>query len=290
MRPIGLLVRRILPGAIGPGVLALGIAACSSPSAQTAPPPMPTLPQPPASDLTLPLAPPTNLQLSSALEAIAKTGPPKTWNQQRQGLFRGYLATLAARGPASRPELFPSPPYVLAYLVNAHVAWTIALADAPELAKLNLSAVRELPITVDGTTTSLRGLTDEIARRAPFEPRLGLFLNPGWRGVPPLPETALAGHTFDWQLADHAKLAGRTPGFWELDPVRKVLKVSSFTNLMWGLPNAGRARIRKVFELVPPPEKLRWDILAYCGISLSGCSVSFLPINEARLWDARPTP
>jgi hypothetical protein len=290
MPPIGLLVRRILPGAAGPCVLALGIAACSAPPAQTAPSPMPTFPQPPASELTLPSAPPTDPQLSSALEAIVKAGPPQSWNQQRRDLFRGYLATLAACGPASRPELFLSPQYVLAYLVNAHVAWTIALASAPEFAKLNLAAVRELPITVDGTTTSLRGLTDEIARRAPFEPRLGLFLNPGWRGVPPLPETALVGHTFDWQLADHAKLVGRTPGFWELDPGRKVLKVSSFASLMWGLPDARPARIRKVFELVPPPDKLRWDILAYCGISLSGCSVSFLPIDEARLWAASPTP
>ena len=251
---------------------------------------MATLPQPPASELTLPSAPPTDLQLSSALEAIVKVGPPRTWTQQRQDLFGGYLASLAARGPASRPELFPSPEYVLAYLVNAHVAWTVALGGDPEFAKLGLAAVRDLPITVDGRITSLRGLTDEIARRAPFEPRLALFLNPGWRGVPPLPETALTGHAFGWQLADHASLAGRTPGFWEFDPGRKVLKVSSFSILMWGLPDAGPARIRKVFELVPPPEKLRWDILAYCGISLSRCSVTFLPIDETRLWDASRTP
>jgi hypothetical protein len=290
MRLIGLLVRGIVPGAAGPGVLALGIAACSFPPARTEPPPMPTLPQPPASELTLPSAPPTDLQLSSALEAIVNVGSPRTWTQQRQDHFRGYLVTLAARGPAGRPELFPSPEYVLAYLVNAHVAWTIALASAPEVAKLGLAAVREFPITVDGRSRSLRDLTDEIARRAPFEPRLGLFLNPGWRGVPPLPKAALAGHALAWQLADHAKLAGRTPGFWELDPGRKVLKVSSFSNSMWGLPDAGPARIRKVFELVPPPEKLRWDILAYCGISLSGCSVSFLPINQTRLWNLSQAP
>ena len=288
MRRLGLLVRRILPGAAG--VLAIGMAACSSPPAQTSSTPVTTLPQLQASELTLPSAPPTDLQLSSALEAIVKVGPPGNWTQRRSDLFRGHLATVAARGPASRPELFPSSEYVLAYLVNAHVAWTIALAGAPELAGLDIAAVRELPITVDGRSTSLRGLTDEIARRAPFEPRLALFLNPGWRGVPPLPQCARAGHAVDWQLAAHAKLAGRTPGFWELDPARKLLKVSSFATLMWGLPEGGPARIRKVFDLVPPPETLRWDILAYCGISLSRCSVSFLPIDEARLWDASHTP
>ena len=128
------------------------------------------------------------------------------------GSLPGYLASLAARGPASRPELFPSPEYVLAYLVNAHVAWTIALGEDPEFARLDVAAVRELPFPVDGRIDQPEGLDGEIARRAPWEPRLALFLNPGWRGGPPLPETALDGHSLGWQLADHAALCGRTPG------------------------------------------------------------------------------
>jgi hypothetical protein len=277
----GNVARRTLAGAVGLGMLAVSIAACSSPPPQTTPP---ALPPPPASELTLPAAPPTDLQLAVALEAIVKVGPPQSWTQQRQELFRGYLATLAVRGPNSRPELFPSPDYALAYFVNVHVAWAIALGGTGQFAKLNMGALRELPVTVDGRTTSLRELADEIARRAPFEPRLALFLNPGWRGVPPLPATALEGHNFSWQLGNQARVSGRAPGFWELDSERKVLKVSYFTGFMWGLPGVQPARMRRVFELVPPPEKLRSDILAVCGVSLSGCSVAYLPLDGTRLW------
>src|SRR5664280_2491147 len=96
-------------------------------------------------------------------------------------------AALAGAGPHTRPDLFPSGDHALAYLADAHIAWMIALGEDPGTAGLDVRELRDVKVPLDGGTTTLRGLEAELARRAPYEPRLALFLNPGWRSGPPLP-------------------------------------------------------------------------------------------------------
>jgi len=200
-------------------------------------------------------------------------------------MLAGSLAELARFGPISTPELFPTEAHVLAYLADAHAAWTIALGEAPKLRKLGVGALREVPFPLDGRMSTLATLAGEVARRAPWEPRLALLLNPGWRGGPPLPASALEGHSLDWQLASHAEICGRTLDFWNLDRERRVVKVSAFTDFMWGLPAEQPARVRKLLDLVPPPGQLRQAILATCGLSLQRCTVASTGFDVARLFE-----
>jgi hypothetical protein len=259
--------------------LATGCAAPPAPS-------LPALPLVPPS--WLPAVPATHDALSAVLGGVAAAGPRSGWDGVRQEVFVGYLAALAHHGPVSTPELFPSEAHILAYLVNAHAAWTIALGEARTLRKLGVGALREVPFPLDGRMSTLATLAEEVARYAPREPRLALFLNPGWQGGPPLPASALEGHSLDWQLASHAELCGRTPDFWNLDRERRVVSVSAFTVFMWGLPAEQPARMRKLLELVPPPGQLRQAILATCGPSLQRCTMASIACDRSRLFEAGP--
>jgi hypothetical protein len=265
------------------GLALLSLApACVRPPAPVGPP----LPLVPPS--WLPAVPATHDPLSAVLGALGVPEPDRVRDGARMEVFSGYLEALAYSGPRTTPELFPSQPYVAAYLVNAHVAWTIALGESPGLRTRPTRDLHEIPFPVDGRTSTLATLEGEIARRAPFEPRFALFLNPGWKGGPPLPDSALEGHSLEWQLAAHAALCGRTPGFWGLDRRRKIVKISAFTELMWGLPEAQPARARHLLDLVSPPPQLSDAIVATCGPSLLRCTVTTVPFDRARLFAAGP--
>lgn len=231
----------------------------------------------------LPAVPATHESLSAVLGALGVPEPDRARDGARMEVFSGYLEALAHSGPRTTPELFPSRPYVVAYLVDAHVAWTIALGESPQLSTRRTRQLREIPFPLDGRMATLARLEGEIARRAPFEPRLALFLNPGWQGGPPLPESALEGYSLEWQLAAHAARCGHTPGFWGLDRRRKIVKVSAVTGLMWGLPEVQPARTRLLLDLVPPPAQLSDAIVATCGPSLLRCTVATVPFDQARL-------
>ncbi len=201
-------------------------------------------------------------------------------------LLAGYLAELARAGPRTRPDLFPSGDHLVAYLVDAHVAWAIALAENAGMAGLDVSALRDVGFPLDGGTATLRGLEVELAERAPREPRLALFLNPGWQGGPPLPESAIEGESLGWQVARQAQRCGSR--FWALDFAARRLTVSGFSRMMWGLPEAGAARWRALLELVPPPAAMRGAVVSACGAALERCVVDVAPIDRSRLF--RPGP
>jgi len=230
--------------------------------------------------------PETHEALSAVLAAFPAGEQPRAWSPGRADALRGYLARLARVGPTSRPELFPSNEAVLAYLVDAHVAWALAFGHSGRLTKLGVDGLREQPIAIDGRARSLRGLMEELAWRAPWEPRLALFLNAGWRGGPPLPPCAVEGRSLDWQLTLQAERCGRSSGFWTLDAPAKRLGVSAYTELMWGLPQSQPARARRLLDLVPPPERVREAVLAACGASLQRCVVVLTPFDTGRLFTA----
>ncbi len=261
-----------------PWALAAALVACSQP------PPEPRFSLPAAARAWVPALPATHEPLSAALAFVASgASGGATWSPDRDDAFRAYVATLSLEGPSSHPELFPSSEDVLAYLVDAHLAWTLTLETSRELAGLGVEALRDAPIKVDGRPTSLRALAAEIAARAPWEPRLALFLNPGWRGGPPLPETAVEGRALDWQLSMHASRCGEAPGFWTLDPARKQLGASAYATLMWGLPADEPARTRRLLELVPPPRPVLDAVVRTCGAALQRCTVVQAPMDGARL-------
>ena len=220
--------------------------------------------------------------------ALFPGGRPGTaWSADAGRVLEAYLAALAGAGPRTRPDLFPSGNHALAYLVNAHVGWTIFLGEDGGMAGLDVRKLRDVRVPLDGGTTTLRGLEAEIGRRAPYEPRLALFLNPGWRGGAPLPDAALDGDAWAWQLARQAHRCGDS-GFWALDPAARRLTVSAFAAEMWGLPEAPMNRARRLLELVPPPAPMRAAMTAACGASLERCTLAVAPIDSSRLLTPAP--
>jgi hypothetical protein len=192
------------------------------------------------------------------------------------------LGDLAAGDPYADPARFPTDEDALAWLVNAHVAWVVALHNAPELTADGVEALRSVPFPLAGGRWTLARLEREVLTRAPSEPRLALLLNPGFAGGPPLPETALEGHTLSWQLAEHAASCGRSASFWSFDPVRREIRISAFTTYMPGLPAPLPQRARRLLDLVPPSPELRVAMVAGCGEALQRCSVGLLPLDSRR--------
>lgn len=271
--------RRICAAALSASALA---AANCGPGRAVAPRPAPILVEAWAARLPL-----THEPLSAVLLGLGGIGGRAKLGPAGAELIRDYLAALAVDGPRTRPDRFPLEPQAIAYYVNAHVAWTIALGDTRRLAGLDADALRSVAFPLDGRETTLATIADEIARRAPWEPRLALFLNPGWRGGPPLPTCAVESHSLDWQLALQAESCGSAAGFWALDRAARRLSVSAFTAGMWGLPDVQPARTRRLLDLVPPPRDLREAILAACGASLQRCSVATAEFDTSRLFGAR---
>jgi len=235
-----------------------------------------------------PLPPVTHHDLTSVLVQI----PPRVTSAlpaRPSSLLDQYLAIAAARGPSTRPELFPSDQDVLAYLINAHIAWALKLDAASEPLDTAVADPRAITFPLDGGLWSLARLTNEILARAPAEPRIVLFLNPGFRGGPPLPPAAVEGYSLAWQIAVQGQICGSTPGFWALESGKPELRLTGFTRFMPGLPTDQRARARILLDLVPPPTELRDRIFARCGPTLQQCAVTLAPVDTNR-WRRAASP
>jgi hypothetical protein len=229
-----------------------------------------------------PAAPMTHEPLSLALAAAA-SGPAALADAKVTTALAGYLATLAEGGPTSDRAFFPEEADALVYFVNAHIAWTLALSSEARLADAGVATLRVTPFPLARGMMTLSQLVGEVWRRAPHEPRLVLFLNPGWKGGPPLPLSALEGHSLSWQLNEHARRCGAAPGFWTLDRARGTLALSAVADLMWALPADAAGRFRAVLDLVPPPGDVREAIRDTCGPSLQRCRLTITPLDQARL-------
>ena len=190
-----------------------------------------------------------------------------------------YLATLATFGPTSTPELFTCETDRLAYFINAHIAWTLALHDAGGLAPAGRRDIRRARVPLDRGESSLEAIEQQLLLEAAGQPRIILCLNPGLPGGPPLPAAALAGHAFDWQLGDHSLRCGRSPGFWELSDDPPGLRVSGFTEYIPGLPEQRPARMQRLLDLIPPPPEVLAAIADRCGDTLSRCELGLVPLG-----------
>jgi hypothetical protein len=209
-------------------------------------------------------------------------GVPRLGLPEPRSRLSRALGDLAEGGPFTEPGRYPTEEDALAWLVNAHVAWVVALHNAPELATREVTALRSVAFPLAGGRWTLARLEREVLARAPSEPRLALLLNPGFAGGPPLPATVLEGHTLSWQLAEHAAICGRASSFWSFDPTRRELRISGFTAHMPGLPAPLPQRARRLLDLVPPPVELRAAMVAGCGEALQRCSVELLPLDTRR--------
>jgi hypothetical protein len=245
-------------------------------------------PLPLAQPAWLPAVPATHDVLSTVLASMRTYGPNHEWSGARNQLFANYLSAIAQNGPTATPALFPTDDDALAYAIDAHVAWVIALGETPALRSRDVGTLRDAAFPLDGKTATLAQLEDEIAARAPFEPRAALFLNSGWRGGPPLPGAAVEARSLGFQLATQARMCGQAPGFWSLDRAHRSIRVTSFTRFMWGLPTEQPQRTRRLLQLVPPPPDVEAAIFATCGESLLGCSITSTLFDTSRLIE--PTP
>ena len=241
--------------------LVLALAAACRPAAPANPV---RLPDPPAS---LPPGPFQHTMLSGVLAA----GPAPADPGATDRALRAYLAALAAFGPRSHPALFPAAEDRLAWLVNAHVAWAIALAGAPELASVAPAVRRRIELPLDRERRTLAALAEEIARRAPNDPRLGLWLDPGTPDRPPWPPAALEGHAFGFLVDLQARRCGAAPGTWTLDAGSRRLTVAGWAERLPGLPDERAQRFRRLLDVVPPAPALRAGALETCGGALQRC-------------------
>lgn len=209
--------------------------------------------------------------------------PGEDLDEKRRGYLREYLAVLAEGGPTSTPELFPDQAHVIAYYLNAHMAWAHALGSAPKLAGLSTARLLREPIRMDRKTTSLAEIAERARLAAAGEPRVELFLNPGWRHGLRLPSSAVEGYSLAWQLAAQAQRCGASPGFWAFDASAREIRHSALISSMRDLPPNPHLRARRVLDLVPPPPELRAEILTTCGEQLQRCTVRSEPLDRTRV-------
>lgn len=222
----------------------------------------------------------------AAFSAVLAGGfplPGQDLDPRRLQVLRGYLAILAEGGPETTPELFPDQAHVIAYYLNAHMAWAHALGAAPDLRSRSVGGLEDTPVRLDRRTTSLREIAARAIQESVGEPRTALFLNPGWRSGPRFPPSAVEGYSLTWQLAEQGRRVGSVSGFWALDEGARQVRVSALVEELPALPADPRLRARRALDLVPPPDPLRGRILAICGEQLGRCTVSWVPVGRVRV-------
>jgi hypothetical protein len=93
------------------------------------------------------------------------------------------LGDLAVGGPFAEPGRFPTDEDALAWLVNAHVAWVIALHNAPVLAAREVEGLRSVPFPLAGSRWTLARLEREVLARPAGQTHP--VPQPGFAGGPP---------------------------------------------------------------------------------------------------------
>ena len=128
-------------------------------------------------------------------------------NNQRESLD-AYLALIRKVGPASRPELFPTRNHQLAYYINAYNALVFegVLGRGPESKSVwrglisGLNFFVRMDVRLDGMTTNLRNLEDDVIRDGYRDPRIHAALNCASVSCPRLPQHPFDAGNLDQQL------------------------------------------------------------------------------------------
>jgi hypothetical protein len=130
-------------------------------------------------------------------------------SRQRETLD-SYVASVAISGPESTPEMFPTSDHRLAFYLNAYNALVFSgvLDRGPEHKSVwrglisGLSFFILMDVNIDGSTTSLKKLEDDIIRERFADPRIHAAINCASVSCPRLRRTAFEAHNLQAQLDD----------------------------------------------------------------------------------------
>lgn len=159
-----------------------------------------------------------------------------------RAIFDRYVAAIEKEGPKSAPARFPAKNDQLAYYLNAYNAQVFngVLARGPEKKTVwtplgtGYSFFVSMDIKVDGETTNLKALEDDVVRGQFKDPRIHAALNCASLGCPRLPQKAFAGPTLDAELDGVMKeLVGESRNC-TLDPAAKAVKLSKIFDWFQG--------------------------------------------------------
>jgi hypothetical protein len=130
-------------------------------------------------------------------------------NTDRDDLDR-YLNTISKSGPQSNPEYFPTTQHQLAYYLNAYNALVFqgVLSRGPEQTSVwsglisGLKFFVRMKVRLDGETTNLRDLENDIIRDRFKDPRIHSALNCASISCPRLIREPFSANILDSQLDD----------------------------------------------------------------------------------------
>lgn len=151
-----------------------------------------------------------------------------------RAVFDRYVAAIEKEGPKSSPARFPTRNDQLAYYLNAYNAQVFkgVLARGPEDDTVwtplgtGYSFFVSMDIKVDGATTSLKSLEDDVVRGQFKDPRIHAALNCASIGCPRLPQKAFEGPTLDAELDAGMKEFVAEARNCTADPGGKTVKLS----------------------------------------------------------------
>ena len=124
-----------------------------------------------------------------------------------RGPLDRFVATLAAVGPKTRPDLFPTKNDQLAYYINAYNAFTMFnVIERYPIASVNPDTAGQISFFVatkfkmDGEEINLLDLENKVVRPQFKDPRAHFALNCASGGCPVLPNEPFLPATLDAQL------------------------------------------------------------------------------------------
>ena len=148
--------------------------------------------------------------------------------------FDQYLQAIKTTGPKSHPELFPSTNDKLAYYINAYNALVFegVLNRGPEDKSVwrglvsGLNFFIRMKVMLDGQTTNLKKLEDEIIRDEFKDPRIHAAINCASISCPRLPQQAFDAKQLDQQLDEAMREFVATQSNVQVDDANSRIYVS----------------------------------------------------------------
>ena len=172
------------------------------------------------------------------LDQVVYTFVDSAGNVDYAALERGrqpldqYLDSLAAVGPRSHPERFPTPQHELAYWINAYNAFVLrGVVDAfpvgsvMEIEEGEFFRLRRF--LSGGDSLSLDELENQIIRPLYSDPRVHFALNCGAKGCPELRRGAFSGAHLDAHLDAARERFMHEPRHVSIDLDQSVIYLSS---------------------------------------------------------------
>jgi hypothetical protein len=137
-----------------------------------------------------------------------------------------YVAWVAAHGPSTAPQLFPTPAARLAFYINAYNAVAmhrVVTSDRRPEEKYRFFLLSEF--VIDGTRVSLYALENRVIRPL-GDPRAHFALNCMVRGCPRLPREPFDPVRLDAQLDRETRRFLGEPRNVQVDPPLRVVRLN----------------------------------------------------------------